>query len=81
MRDVELGLITDTVSDLSPQMAQEMATGLVPIYVRMAGARYKDWQELAPDVLDQAMRQGEEPVTEPPAVEHKHCPQRLRRGG
>lgn len=69
MRDVELGLITDTGSDLSPQVAQEMAIGLVPIYVRMAGARYKDWKELTPDVLYQAMRQGEEPVTEPPAVE------------
>lgn len=69
MRDMELGFITDTASDLSPQVAQEMAIGLVPIYVRMAGARYKDWQELAPDVLYQVMRKGEEPVTEPPAVE------------
>ena len=43
--------------------------GLVPIYVRLAGRRYKDWQELTPEALYQAMRAGAEPVTEPPSVE------------
>jgi fatty acid-binding protein DegV len=30
---------------------------------------HKDWQELTPDALYQAMRAGAEPVTEPPSVE------------
>lgn len=66
---MELGLVTDTTSDLSPQVAQEMAIGLVPGCVKMAGARYKDWQEFSPEVLYRAMRRGAEPVTEPPSVE------------
>ncbi|MER3450970.1 MAG: DegV family protein [Thermus sp.] len=66
---MDLGLVTDTASDLSPQVAQEMGVGLVPTYVKMAGGRYKDWKELAPDALYRAIRQGAEPVTEPPSVE------------
>ncbi len=66
---MDLGLVTDTAADLSPKLLQEEAVGLVPIYVRMGDRRYKDWQELTPDALYQAMRAGAEPVTEPPSVE------------
>lgn len=66
---MELGLVTDTAADLSPRVLEEEAVGLVPIYVHLAGRRYKDWQELTPDALYQAMRVGAEPVTEPPGVE------------
>jgi len=66
---VELGLVTDTAADLSPKVLQEEAIGLVPIYVRLGEKRYKDWQELTPDALYQAMRAGAAPVTEPPEVE------------
>ncbi|WP_105318554.1 DegV family protein [Thermus tenuipuniceus] len=66
---MELGLVTDTAADLSPKVLQEEAVGLVPIYVHLMGRRYKDWQELTPDALYQAMRAGAEPVTEPPGVE------------
>jgi len=66
---VELGLVTDTAADLSPRFLEEEAVGLVPIYVHLGGRRYKDWQELTPDALYQAIRAGAEPVTEPPGVE------------
>jgi DegV family protein with EDD domain len=69
MGGVDLGLITDSAADLSPKVLQEEAVGLVPIYVHFLGRRYKDWQELTPDALYQAMRAGAEPVTEPPSVE------------
>lgn len=69
MGGVELGLVTDTAADLSPKVLQEEAVGTVPIYVHLMGCKYKDWQELTPDALYQAIRAGAEPVTEPPAVE------------
>ncbi len=69
MGGVELGLVTDTAADLSPKVLQEEAVGTVPIYVHLMGRKYKDWQELTPDALYQAIRAGAEPVTEPPAVE------------
>jgi fatty acid-binding protein DegV len=69
MGGVDLGLITDSAADLSPKVLQEEAVGLVPIYVHFLGRRYKDWQELTPDALYQAMRAGAEPVTELPGVE------------
>ena len=50
--------MTDTAADLSPKVLQEEAIGLVPIYVRLGEKRYKDWQELTPDALYQAMRAG-----------------------
>ncbi len=66
---MELGLVTDTASDLNPNLLKEEGVGLVPIYVKIGDKRYKDWQELTPDALYQAMRAGAEPVTEPPGVE------------
>ncbi|MGC8968140.1 MAG: DegV family protein [Thermus sp.] len=66
---MDLGLVTDSASDLPPNVLQEEAVGLVPVYVNLAGRRYKDWRELTPDALYQAMRAGAEPVTEPPSVE------------
>jgi degV family protein len=69
MGGVDLGLVTDSASDLSPKVLQDEAVGLVPVYVHVGGRRYKDWQELTPDALYQAMRAGAEPVTEPPSVE------------
>jgi fatty acid-binding protein DegV len=66
---VDLGLVTDSAADLSPKVLQEEAVGLVPICVQFWGRRYKDWQELTPDALYQAIRAGAEPVTEPPGVE------------
>lgn len=42
MVGVELGLVTDTAADLSPKVLQEEAVGLVPIYVHLAGRKYKD---------------------------------------
>lgn len=59
---VELGLVTDTAADLSPRFLEEEAVGLVPIYVHLGGRRYKDWRELTPDALYQAIRAGAEPV-------------------
>jgi DegV family protein with EDD domain len=69
MGSVDLGLVTDSASDLSPKVLQDEAVGLVPVYVHVGGRRYKDWQELTPDALYQAIRAGAEPVTEPPSVE------------
>jgi DegV family protein with EDD domain len=69
MGGVDLGLVTDSASDLSPKVLQDQAVGLVPVYVHVGGRRYKDWQELTPDALYQAIRAGAEPVTEPPSVE------------
>jgi DegV family protein with EDD domain len=43
--------------------------GLVPLYVQVGSARYKDWRELDPDGLYGQIRQGAHPSTEPPSVE------------
>ncbi len=61
--------MTDTAADLSPQVAEEAGVMLVPIYVRLGEKRFRDWVELSPDGLYQAMRQGAQPTTEPPEVE------------
>lgn len=61
--------MTDTASDLSPNLLKEEGVGLVPIYVRIGEKRYKDWQDLPPEGLYQVMRSGAEPVSEPPGVE------------
>lgn len=66
---MELGIITDSASDLSPAAAGELGVGLVPLYVQVGSARYKDWRELDPDGLYGQIRQGAHPSTEPPAIE------------
>jgi DegV family protein with EDD domain len=65
---MELGIITDSASDLSPAAAGELGVGLVPLYVQVGSARYKDWRELEPDGLYARIRQGAHPSTEPPSV-------------
>ncbi|MER3442991.1 MAG: DegV family protein [Armatimonadota bacterium] len=66
---MELGIITDSASDLSPTAARELSVGLVPLYVQVGPTRFKDWRELDPDALYGQIRQGAHPSTEPPTVE------------
>lgn len=66
---MELGIVTDSASDLSPVAARELGVGLVPLYVQVGPTRFKDWRELDPDGLYGQIRQGAHPSTEPPTVE------------
>lgn len=66
---MELGIITDSSSDLSLALADEWGVGVVPIYVHLDGQKYRDGKDLSAEKLYRAMHAGLHPSTEPPSVQ------------
>ncbi|AEB11980.1 DegV family protein [Marinithermus hydrothermalis] len=69
MTGVELGIVTDSASELSVEMAAEWGVGMVPLYITLDGQRYRDRVELSPEALVAALRRGAQPTTSPPEIE------------
>jgi DegV family protein with EDD domain len=55
---VAIGIITDSVADLSPQMVKELGVSVVPLSVRFGEEVYRDGIDITPDQFYEKLKTG-----------------------
>jgi DegV family protein with EDD domain len=55
---VTVKIVTDTGSDLSPEMARELGITMVPVYIYFGNKAYKDLVDIGPDELYKRLVEG-----------------------
>ena len=65
---MSVALVTDSTSDIPPQMREKLNLEVVPLYVHFQGRTYKDWEEITPSDLFKGIEGGAEmPTTSQPS--------------
>ena len=65
---MDLAIITDSASDFSPAIADEMGIGLVRAHVFSQGKLLRDWEQVDPTTVLSQQAEGIELQTQPPSV-------------
>ncbi|AEB11907.1 DegV family protein [Marinithermus hydrothermalis] len=60
---MRIALVTDSTSDIPREHVQQMGVFVVPLYVHFKGSVYKDWVEITPAEIFEAVQAGAEPPT------------------
>ena len=67
---MRITLVTDSTSDLPQDLRGRLGVRVVPLYVNLSGAIYRDWEEITPTEIFQKVREGAAfPTTSQPSPE------------
>lgn len=55
---MRIALVTDSTSDLPQDLRGRLGVRVVPLYVNLGGAIYRDWEEITPTEIFQKVREG-----------------------
>lgn len=64
-----IAVVTDSTSDLAPDLARQLGIHVVPLTVHMNGRALLDWQEVHPDGVYEHLRAGHAASSEPASPE------------
>ena len=65
---MNVALVTDSTSDLPPELREQIGVRVVPLYVHFQGRTYKDWEEIRPSDIFKGVQQGADlPTTSQPS--------------
>ncbi len=65
---MNIALVTDSTSDIPPDLRERLGVHVVPLYVHFLGDTYKDWEEVRPADIFKGVREGGElPTTSQPS--------------
>jgi DegV family protein with EDD domain len=66
---MDLAVITDSASDFTPAIAEDLGVGLVRAQVLRQGQLLRDWEQITPATVLSAQAEGIELQTQPPSVQ------------
>src|SRR5699024_10307369 len=68
MQPAMIAVLTDSTCDLPPDLLQKLGIHMIPLWVNCGGHMQRDWEEIAPYQVFQALENGVQVSTEPVTV-------------